>query len=171
MARRVYTEHDRAHVFAVLTANEGNVKRTARETGFPVQTVRDWKTTWEKNGGPPEQILEVLPEVAGDFIDDATRIRNKALTLLEAKIDRGEVTAKDLLVAVGVLTDKVRLIQGQATSRTETVHALPSPEEFGQVLVGYLEQAVEMQELRAADIEDAEFEEAGPIGELPPADV
>jgi hypothetical protein len=34
VARAAYTEQDKARVYVVLTANEGNVKRTARETTY-----------------------------------------------------------------------------------------------------------------------------------------
>jgi transposase-like protein len=170
MPPRVYSDKEKARVYTVLTYNDGNVKRTARETGVPVATVRGWRDQWAKYGGPQAVLLEaVTDEVVGDFVEDAERIRDKALSVLEQKIEAGEITAKDLITTINTLTDKVRLIQGQATSRTEQLTSGPDPREFGAALVQYLERAAEMQELRAADIEDAEFEEAGPVRELPAA--
>lgn len=173
MARRVYTDRDRALVYTTLTANEGNVKRTSRETGIPIATVRDWKQKWEK-GGLPDTVEEALPAVAEEFTADATRIRNKALIRLEQKIDADQVGAKDLLVAVGVLTDKVRLVEGKATSRTENVSSGTLPvDEVRELFAGFVKGVVEAAATRADVISsteeepiDAEWEQAPPLALL-----
>lgn len=42
MARRHYSDNDRAAALAVLAANDGNLSRTARETGVPLTTLKAW---------------------------------------------------------------------------------------------------------------------------------
>jgi transposase-like protein len=118
MSRR-YTDRDKALVHATLAANGGNVKRTSRETGVAEQTVRDWKKKAERAGIPAE-VEAALPAVIEDVAADIERIRNKALIALEESIDRRDLKGRDLTVAIGVLTDKHRLLTGQATSRTES---------------------------------------------------
>ena len=40
--RATYTEADKAKVFVVLTTNEGNIKRTSRETGVPAAVIHNY---------------------------------------------------------------------------------------------------------------------------------
>jgi transposase-like protein len=168
MARGRYDDTDKARVLAVLQANDGNVKRTARETGVADQTVRDWKKKLAK-GQMPAGTTAALPAMLGEFVADAERIRNKALKELEVQIDAGELSGKDLIVIVGVLTDKVRMAKGQATARTEHVAKGPTPEEFAPVFADYLNRSFEAAERREIDIElpDSEVEEqAAPVALL-----
>lgn len=124
--RRTYSDSDRARVFAELTATDGNIKRTARHTGIPVSTVRFWKQQWDK-GGVPAVVQEALPMVVGDFIADATRVRDKLLVYLEEKVDRRELSAKEIVPALGMIVDKLRAYQGlEKVSRVE--HTIEFPE-------------------------------------------
>lgn len=167
----VYDDDERASVFAALTANEGNVKRTSRETGLPEQTVRNWKKKWDREG-LPAGVEEALPEALDEFVEQASRIRNLALTELELQVEAGEVKARDLITIVGVLTDKVRLVQGHATSRTEQV-SLGTPQEYGAAagaaLAAFLDETVHAAEEREADIMDAEWSEQAQAALEPPA--
>lgn len=98
-------------VFAKLTETEGNIKRTARDTGVPVSTVRDWKVEWAKKG-VSDEIIDALPAVVTDFVEDATRIRDKLLIRLEQRSDRDDLTGREMLTGIGILTDKIRAYQG-----------------------------------------------------------
>jgi transposase-like protein len=153
MASR-YTDQDKARVYATLAANGGNVKRTSRETGVAEQTVRDWKKKAEREGGLPEAVEAALPAVIEDISNDIERVRNKALNALEEAIDRRELKGRDLTVAIGVLTDKHRLLTGQTTSRTERTsgEATESREEIREAFRGLALGMVEAAERRAATI-------------------
>lgn len=155
-----YTDEDKARVFAALTTNEGNVKRTSRDTTVPEQTVRDWKRQWERKG-LPQGVDSALPAVVDEFVAEATAIRTKALKLIGDKIDAGDAKVGELNAVVGTLTDKIRLINGESTSRQESSTTGPSPEEFGAAIAGFLDAAVKAQEVRSAEIIDAEYEEQG----------
>lgn len=165
MARRSYTDRDRATVFAYLAANGGNVKRTARECGLPPSVVRDWKQKWEK-GGVPTEVEEALPSIQEEIVDEFTRVRNKALTELERQLDEGTIKGQPLIAAIGMLTDKIRLFRGESTSRSETVAALPAPEQLRQLVGEFFQEAVEAAQERAAEIDEAEWEPI-PLRELP----
>jgi transposase-like protein len=157
-----YSDDDKARVFTLLTANGGIVKRTARDSGIPEGTVREWKKAWQ--GGLPVKVEAALPAVVDEFVSEATSIRSKALKLLEQKIEDGDAKVGELNAVIGTLTDKIQLLSGAATSRNEAVNTGPSPEEFGAAIAGFLDAAVLAQEKRAAEIIDAEYEEQPVLG-------
>ena len=158
MARRLYTDQERAAVFAALEINGGQIKTTARETGVPVSTVRDWKREWEEHGVPKE-VTEVLPEVIEDIVEALTRVRDKGLLELERQIESGEMKGAPLVQAVNILTDKIRLYKGQATQVKEERMELPPPEQLREMVAGFFQGVVSAANERAEEIVDAEIVE------------
>lgn len=152
--RSHYSEAEKANVYVVLKANNDNVKRTARETGTPENTVRRWRDEWKKNGPPGE---EAVTAAADSFLKDAERVRNAALVQMEAKLPEAKVG--ELNAVVGTLTDKINLIRGAATSRQEHTMALPSADQVKQMLGPAIRAAIEMAEIRQDEIIDAEVVE------------
>lgn len=162
MSRATYTDADRAQVYVVLTTNDGNVKRTARDTGVPENTVRRWKREWEENGPPSTEAVEVA---VGEFLTEAVTVRDDALHVIKLKLqllkkDASKAKLAELTTVVGVLDDKITRASGLATSRTEHVHALPPGD---QLVAPLLEAFKAVQQLTAQRegevIEDAEFSE------------
>lgn len=154
--RRTYTDDDRARVHTLLTVNDGNVDRTARESNVPPATVRLWKQKWQKEG-PPDTVVEKAVEDATNFVNQAMGTRFEAIVLLRAKLP--DASARDLATIVGILDDKITRARGLATGRVEHVHntpALPPPEELGQILGDYLQRAVGAARRRDAVVIDAE---------------
>lgn len=168
-AKRNYSDEDKARVLNLLDINDGNVKRTARDTGVAEQTIRDWKKSWT-GSGVPANVQAALPAVQGEFADDAERVRNFMLDQLEAKVLNNELNARDLIVGIGVLTDKLRLSRGEATARTETIASPPSAEEIGSAVVDYLARTLTAGADRDVEIEDADWSEQSPAGELAPSE-
>lgn len=173
MAKRVYTDEDKAKVLVALDANDGNVKRTARETGVAEQTIRDWKKQAER-GALTAGVQNALPAAASDFANKAETIRDLMLDELEAQVRNGDLKGRDLITGIGVLTDKLRITRGEATSRTEHVEA-SDPREIGAAVQDFLERAFAAGAQRDydialsdEDISDAEWEQAAPA-ELPAA--
>lgn len=158
-SRKTYTPEEMARAYVVLETNQGNVKRTARDCNLPESTIRRWRDTWQEDG-PPD--LDVVTEATGDFVEDAERVRDKALRVLEGKLD--SATPSALVATIGMLQDKVSIAKGLATSRTETVHALPSPQEIADTLGAVLQGAILAAKARDHDIVDAELIEL-PSGE------
>lgn len=160
--RRTYTDRDKAIVYAELTVNEGNVKRTARNTGIDVSAVRRWKQEWEVNGVPQGVTAEV-ELVASDFVSDAVRIRGKLLQKLEAVLDAGDrATIPQLVTGIGVLSDKIRAYEAiTETTRVEHTLALPPVEELRELLSGLVGGMLDAARTRAAEIEA--FEEPAAI--------
>lgn len=164
-AKRTYSDEDRATVLNFLEVNKGNVKRTARETGVAEQTVRDWKKAWEKEG-VPAATQDALPAVKSEFVANATRIRNMMLDNLEARVLNDDLNGRDLIVGIGVLTDKLRISSGEATSRTENISLPPTADQIGASIEAYLAKTLRDGSDRDVEIEDAEWQEQSPQGEL-----
>jgi len=157
--RRQYTEREQARVALLLQANTGNVKRTAREANVPAMTVRDWKQKWEVEGYP-EPVEEVLPAVATELTTGLDQARSLAVDVVIEKLREGKVTAKDAAWIASVFTDKINLINGLATSRTETVQTQTiDSKELARELATYVANTVEAAKVRHEVIDDAEWSE------------
>lgn len=153
--RAKYTQADKARVYVVLTANGSNVKRTARETGYPENTVRRWREEFKTN--PPNTDLVV--QTADNLLKEMDEVRRLALTEMRRKITSGEAKLQELNAVFGTLTDKALAIQGLATSRTEHVFQLPTPEELGELLGGAVQTAIRRAGERQEEIIDADVVE------------
>jgi transposase-like protein len=165
-ARR-FTNEDKARAYVTLAANEGNIKRTARETDIPPATLRRWRAQWEREGPPSQEETE---QAAGDFVSTMSSVRDKALALLEKRIDSGDINAAQLITAVGVLDDKITRAQGLPDRRVEHPN-LPPPEQIAELLGTAVSKAIQMAENREREleiIEDAEVIERRPA--LPSAE-
>jgi hypothetical protein len=159
MAKRQYTDTDKAAVYLALQVNKGAVAQSSRDAEVPEQTVRDWKRKWATGEwDPPQQ--EVLEGVVDDFVADMERVRNKSLMTLEAKLD--QVKPDKLATVIGILDDKIRLARGLATSRSESTIALPSEEEVANRLLSGARLALERAREREDDIIDVDLDEQSP---------
>lgn len=160
MARATYTDADKAKVYVVLITNEGNVKRTARETGVPEATVRRWKQEWEQDGPPNTEEVELA---AGDWLEVAADTRWLAIQDLRRQIQEGRAKPGELNAIIGTLTDKIDRAAGIALGRVEHKVTLPSPEELRAALTeGLLKPALALAQQRQEEIIDAEFVEEQP---------
>ena len=154
--RASYSEEDRARVYVVLSANDGNVKRTARETGVPEGTVRRWRDEFKES--PPS--TELVEQAAGDFVGEADSLRMQGLEVLKLKLEQLKANPKDVNVGqvttmIGILTDKIDRAQGLATSKVEHEHKLNS-QDIREALVGFVQDMQTLSRSREEEIQDAE---------------
>lgn len=167
MGRRTYSDADRALVYAELAVNEGNVKRTARNLGVPVPTVRRWRDEWERNG-VPETISAEIAVVASDFLTEARRVRDKLLARLEHLVDAESVGAREVVTAFGILSDKIRAYEAlEQTQKVEHTIQLPSAEEMKELFQGMVSGVVSAAQDRAAAIEAVQEPVTTTFVELP----
>ena len=161
MAKTTYSDADLARLYVVLTTNEGNVKRTARELNMPPSTVRRYKNLWEENG-PPTIEEEIVKEVV-EYVSEMERTRDLALQRMHERLENDQGTLPQIATVFGVLTDKIDRARGIGNETTvHHKHSLPSPDEIRQVLGALVSGAAEAHALRESDIEDAEFVEHEP---------
>ncbi len=162
--RPVYTDKDKARAFALLETNGGNVKRTARDLGMPISTLRRWRDEWDKDRMVPA--AEDIVLAANDFLEDAERVRDLSLTVIEDKLQKGEGTLAQVATVLGVLTDKIDRARGLADRVTEHKITLPSRDEIVAALSGMSTAAIAAAQQRQEEIVDAEVVEQTA---LPPA--
>lgn len=155
--RQQYTDQAKAAAFAQLEVNDGNVKRTARALGLPISTLRRWRDDWEANKNLPA--AEDLIVATGDFLEDAERVRNLSLKVLEHKLLAGQGTVAQVATVLGVLDDKIARAKGLADRVTEHKITLPSRDEIVAALNSLQQGAVEAAAERDEVIVKAELVE------------
>jgi len=151
--RATYSEDAKAKVFAALAANDGNVKRTARDFGIPSSTIRRWRDDWEREKNLPSQ--EALEVATNDFLTEAKEVRNLAIAELKRKIPSANVS--QLVATVGMLTDKVDRVEHVSTQVIDHKISLPSSEEIAEALRGLQQVALEAAARRDEEIVEAEL--------------
>jgi transposase-like protein len=162
--RQQYTDQVKAAAYSALEVNDGNVKRTARELSLPISTLRRWRDDWEANKNLPA--AEDLILATGDFIEDAERVRDLSLRVLEHKLQAGQGTVAQVATVLGVLDDKIARAKGLADRVTEHKITLPSRDDIVAALDGLRMGAIEAAVARDEVIVEAELVEPKA---LPPA--
>jgi hypothetical protein len=141
MARRYYTEDDKATALAYLEANRGNVRVTAKQVGIPFQTLQYWA-----KGGAIRPNMTELSVIKKESLRE--RWESLAYQALEAAKNLSEEASyKDLVMAAAIATDK-----SQALADRENAEQAVTEERFLQVvgtLRGLLDQYVTDTDTRA----------------------
>ena len=122
MTRRHYSDEERATALAVLTANGGNVTRSAREVGVSRKTLAYWRDN--PNGAAPADLRH---EKVDDLLAMWRRIAAKAGALTDATLDIAVPDVKRLDAFTrtsGIATDKAQLLGGGPTERVETIEVV-----------------------------------------------
>lgn len=98
--QRHYSDGERAAALAVLASNDGNLTRTARETGIPRKTLASWAAAPD-NAAPATIRQEKAFDLLALFRDELGEVF-KAMGRR-----RGQAHYSDLSRAVGIYTDKM----------------------------------------------------------------
>jgi transposase-like protein len=108
MARRRYSDDDRATALAALAANGGNLRRTARDLGIPRGTLE----AWAKGTAHPEAAENSAPkkEALAEILEG---IVYNALGVLPGKL--ASANARQLMTIAAVAVDKMLLLRGLPT--------------------------------------------------------
>lgn len=116
MAKRSYSDNEKAAALLTLESNGGNLSRTSRELNIPISTLGEWR-----DGRAVPDVAEIRNENRTPLVDRLMNELTAALNLLPEK--RSEASYSDLMRGVGILTDKVQLLSGADTARVRaTVH-------------------------------------------------
>lgn len=116
MARRRYSDEERANALAALAANGGNVEKTARELTIPETTLRQWANGHchpeatqlsERKKGPLSDHLETVAYALAGDLSDPERRKNAKFS--------------EVAVAFGIVVDKMQVLRGQPSSISETL--------------------------------------------------
>ena len=108
MARRKYSDQDKAAALAVLDANGGNVLLTATQLRIPRKTLE----AWSKQRGVHPDVAELRHEKRGDLAEKIEQELAAIFTALPQR--RQDATYAQLVTAAGILIDKKRALEGAA---------------------------------------------------------
>lgn len=114
-SKRSYSEADKASALALLKANGGNVKQTAKQLGMPRGTLSNWANgdyvnpdVTEKAHEKEDTLEEVFEQLARAYAQHA---------LGEGVL--ADTKGKDAVIAAATALDKVRLLRGESTNIEE----------------------------------------------------
>jgi hypothetical protein len=118
MAKRRYTDEFRANATLMLEAAGypdaiGAMTRVANHLGVPRSTLKGWYD-FTRNPPPPEMRREKKLDLIQAIKDEISAI------LGDMPNARMDAQYRELATAFGILVDKLQLLSGEPTERTET---------------------------------------------------
>lgn len=120
--RRNYSEDDRAVALAAYAANESNLDRTAKFTGIPRNTIRNWV-----NGGAINADTIQLSTVKKGLLAD--RLETVAHLLVDCIPDKiAEASLQMVATSLGIAVDKMQLLRNKPTTITDDLSSLSDAE-------------------------------------------
>lgn len=147
--RRRYTKREKAS--AVMAAIASNTTAAAEQTGIPRTTIEYWLER-------PE-FVELRQKTQEERADGMRTLALLAMDRLSALIPTME--PRDLIVLMGVATEKGQLLGGQATERTEHRDITDGLDDHERAA---LNEAIRAELARRADTRSA-VDAVGPAGE------
>jgi transposase-like protein len=113
VARRQYSDAEKAAALAALDANGGNVARTARDLDIPRKTLAEWAADRHTHS----EVAELRQEKKRDL---AQRLEEIAWELAEALPGKKELASlQHTATAMAIAIDKMQLLRGAPTSITD----------------------------------------------------
>lgn len=119
MARRQYTEDEKATALTFVAAMDGNVAGAAKKLKMPRVTLMKWV----KGRGVNSAVLQ-KEQVKKEHLADLWEYEARA-ALEEAKLARDDARYGELILGGATATDKMRLIRGEPTAINKHEHAIP----------------------------------------------
>jgi transposase-like protein len=162
--RRQYTTLDKAKAYWQLQANGNNLKRTCREMGIPVPTLRSWRKKWDVG----EDIPPVLPVEENpydlenfDHVGALKDLRKQAILRIAEQILH--TNSLDHLTKLLATIDRdLDRIENKPAMNSGSVNInvrLPSAEETAKLLSGLVENTISDIDKRHGEIIDMEADE------------
>lgn len=116
--RKHYTDEQVANALVVLKSNAGNYKRTERQTGVSRATLRAWEAGKLKHHDPAT-VQSAQTETEQRLGDTFERLAIESTQRALEKVR--EASYLDLLKGAGISTEKMLLVRGRPTSRSESI--------------------------------------------------
>ena len=134
--KRTFTDDEIATALATLRSNGGNAKRTAVQLGIPRTTLRQWAGRAKSSTASPRKVAALKVDVAAEKLaasldEVSARGTAKVLAAIDSVPLETAADVRNLLVGVGIATEKASFARGGPTSRTESLRvSLVSPDEL-----------------------------------------
>ena len=123
VARRDYTDHEKANALALLSI--ARVEDVAKQTGIPARTLRAWKAN------PPKGAAELSHEKEASLADELRHAARALVGAIPGKI--AEAPLNHTAIALGIIFDKLQLLEGRPTSIDEVRDALSDDDRAARV--------------------------------------
>jgi transposase-like protein len=117
VAKKTYSDEDRANALAALAANAGDVKATASQLGMPFKTLQNWS----KGKGINADVANIGPQKKKDLAAKLDAVAHRLADAIGGKIKAASL--QQTAVALGITIEKARLLRDRPTSITQP--ALP----------------------------------------------
>ena len=108
-----YTEDEKSTVLALLATLDGNITATSKQSGYPPQTIRQWRDGRGINHDITRKCEEKKAELALLFEDMA----HNALKRAGVEIENARYA--QLMTGAAIAVDKMRLLREQPTSNED----------------------------------------------------
>lgn len=115
MARREYSDEDKATALAALNANGGNVHRTAKDLGIPRATLARWSQGVAINSN----VSNLEQHKKRVLADELEEIAQQLAGALAGKM--AEASLQQTATSLGIVIDKMQLLRGKPTAINEEV--------------------------------------------------
>lgn len=140
--KRHYSDDFRAQALTLLEAegypdNQGALTKVSRAFNVPLMTLYDWQVKDVNNVSTDTRAVQSASFQAV-IEDEITRI------LEQMKVKRESASYRDLGIVAGILFDKLQLLQGMPTQRTEHTHVFTEADKVSAIQ-GYLDLAKQRQ--------------------------
>jgi hypothetical protein len=111
MAKRRYSDEDKAVALAALDANGGNLARAASETGVPRKTLAEWAS-----GRVADGVADIRHQKKEDLADRLEAIAHALVDAIPGKVKDADLAR--IATSLGITIDKMRLLREQPTAIT-----------------------------------------------------
>lgn len=124
--KRTFTDDEIAHALAVLRGNGGNAKKTALALGISRTTLRGWAGRHSNQTGTSKHVNESRVDRKGEKLAltleeiSAEGSRRVLEAIKSVKLETA-ADVRNMLVGVGITTEKASFARGGPTSRTESL--------------------------------------------------
>ena len=112
--KRQYSDEEKAYALEVLEMYLGNVQKAATSLEISPRTLSHWAARKNMPVAAVEEIQAVKREEMHEALE---KLAWKIVAAMEVTIEEADLRA--LTTSLGILIDKIQLLKGLATSRTE----------------------------------------------------
>ena len=111
--KRRYSDDEKAYALEILEVYRGNVDKAAKFLEIPARTLSHWAA-----GQNRVPAVEVIQDTKREEMHEALeKLAWKIVGAMEFTIEEADLRA--LTTSLGILIDKIQLLRGLATARTE----------------------------------------------------
>lgn len=133
---RTYSEQEKAAALEALALSGMNLNHTAQIIGIPSSTLREWSNGANLTEATYVQFAQKRTALT---VARCQEIQQRVIDKLLSPETIEKMRASELFIALGIITDKLRVMQGKPTNITESRRV-----ELGDKFQGFVREAMQM---------------------------